>query len=59
MYVKRNTNVLKPKTTSVANVFRTLGSPVESHVVNGMSHPPKNRVAMRAEAVTMFEYSAM
>src|SRR5258708_3993502 len=59
MYVKRNTNVLKPKATRVANVFRTLGSPVESHVVNGISHPPKKSVAMSADAVTMLEYSAM
>src|SRR5206468_4130454 len=32
---------------------------VLSHVVNGMSHPPKNSVVIRADAVTIFEYSAM
>src|SRR5260370_4330133 len=58
-YVKRNTKVLKPKTTSVANVFRTLGSPVESHAVNRMAHPPTNRVAIKPEPLTMFEYSAI
>ena len=52
-------NVLAPNARSVTIVLRTVGSPAESHVVNGMSHPPKNSVAIKADAVTMFEYSAM
>ena len=32
---------------------------VLSQVVNGMSHPPKNKVDISALAVTMFAYSAM
>ena len=30
-----------------------------SHIVNGMSQPPKNSVAISALAVIMFAYSAM
>ena len=59
MYVKRKLNVLSPKTAMVASVFTTVGSPVESQLVKGMSQPPKNSVAMSADAVTMFEYSAI
>ena len=44
---------------SVSTVFATLGSPVESQLVNGMSQPPKKSVAISADAVTMFEYSAI
>src|SRR5258705_6309 len=52
-------STLTPSAACVSRVFRTLGSPVWSQDVNGMSHPPKNSVAISAEAVTMFEYSAI
>src|SRR5512135_54765 len=50
---------LAKNTPAVAMVFRTVGSPLSSQWVNGMSQPPKNSVTISAEAVTMFEYSAM
>src|SRR5690606_12247197 len=61
--------VLIPNARNVASVFQTAGRApsttpgammrMSSNVKNGMSQPPKNRVAISAEAVSRFEYSAM
>src|SRR5918995_847710 len=48
---------LRKKNPEVAMVWST--PPVSSQWVNGMSHPPKNRVVTMAHTVTTFEYSAM
>src|SRR5207248_8743661 len=44
---------------SVASVLRVVQGGVLSQVVMGVSQPPKNSVVIRADAVTMLEYSAM
>ena len=44
---------------SVSTVLSGVHGAVLSQVVNGTSQPPKNNVVMSADAVTMFEYSAM
>src|SRR5438132_4253298 len=57
MYRNRKQLTFRQNAASVATVFSTVQGGVLSHVVNGMSHPPKNSVVMRADAVTMFERS--
>src|SRR6266566_2247105 len=44
---------------SVTTVFSGVRGCMLSQVVNGTSQPPKNRVVISADAVTMVEYSAM
>ena len=43
----------------VSRVLSTVNGPTLSHCVKGMSHPPKNSVAVIALTVVMFAYSAM
>ena len=59
MYRNRKNPTFRVNAASVATVFRMVHGGVLSHCVKGMSHPPKNRVVMSADAVTMFAYSAM
>src|SRR5665811_1503941 len=51
--------VLVRKQPSVKTVLRTVNGAAVSHPVNGMSHPPKNSVAIKALAVTILQYSAI
>lgn len=61
--------VLTAKTASVSSVFQTAGvapsttpgatTLMSSQVTKGMSHPPRKSVAIIADAVSMFAYSAM
>src|SRR5256885_12009659 len=55
MYRNRKQLTFRQNAASVATVFSTVQGGVLSHVVNGMSHPPKNSVVMRADAVTMLD----
>src|SRR2546422_7593794 len=59
MYRNTKQAVLAQNTAPVAMVFASVQGGPLSQLVNGMSHPPKNSVAIRAEAVSMLAYSAI
>src|SRR5947199_254516 len=59
MYTKRKPMTLRENIPSVRRVLSGDHGGVLSQCVKGISHPPKKRVVMSADAVTMFEYSAM
>src|SRR2546422_9060060 len=59
MYRNTKHAVLAQNTAPVARVFASVQGGPLSQLVNGMSHPPKNSVAISADAVTMLAYSAM
>ena len=59
MKTKTKNRIFTQKNRNVTNVLRNVCGATLSHSVNGMSHPPKNSVAISALAVIMFAYSAM
>ena len=59
MKTKQKVRIFTQKKPNVSSVLSSVCGATLSHVVNGMSHPPKNSVAISALAVIMFAYSAM
>src|SRR6476620_6128396 len=59
MNTKTKKRIFVQNTPNVTSVLRNVCGATLSHIVNGMSHPPKNSVAISALAVMMFAYSAM
>ena len=59
MKTNRKNPVFIANMSIVASVFNTLYGPTLSHCVKGISHPPKNRVAVRPLTVAILAYSAM
>src|SRR5438309_279196 len=58
-WLKVSAMPLRETIPSVRRVLSGDHGGVLSQCVKGISHPPKKRVVMSADAVTMFEYSAM
>src|SRR5690349_1726668 len=59
MNTKTKKRIFAQKTANVTKVLRNVCGATLSQIVNGMSQPPKNSVAISALAVMMFAYSAM
>src|SRR5262252_7415260 len=59
MNTKTKNRIFTQNTAKVTSVLMKVCGATLSHIVNGMSQPPKNSVAISALTVITFAYSAM